>query len=271
MLARQTLLWHARHSVAPTLAQKVPIYYLQYFCRSLISFVLALYILGFPSLHKQYLWTVNVILQKKRIYSMRPATPDIVFAVFPPQILRLNFIFLSAHSLGFDLDKVQISFCLVRNVFSLSASAFVRLKTCSGQQQISNECNNGSGGPQFFWWSPTFTLVHQWRANVNSYLWPKTFHSQSTTPSLQLSVLSLDAFFHSTDKHSNCLGSILKIPQTKDFSFFFKHHRLRDQFIIVSITGETRMIDFCFGLPVTKCETWAKFANFPAGAQCSVS
>ena len=29
------------------------------------------------------------------------------------------------------------------------------------------------------------------------------------------------------------------------------------------------MIDFCFGLRVTKCATWAKCANFPAGAlQC---
>ena len=26
------------------------------------------------------------------------------------------------------------------------------------------------------------------------------------------------------------------------------------------------MIDFCFGMPVTKCATWAKFANFPAAA-----
>ena len=90
---------------------------------------------------------------------MRPATPDIVFAVFPPQILRLNFIFLSAHSLGFDLDKVQISFCLVRNVFLyqhqlLFVSKHARVSSRSQMNAIMGPVvPNFSGGPQLLLWS----------------------------------------------------------------------------------------------------------------------
>ena len=76
----------------PCAKSSYSIYYLQYFCRSWISSVLALYILGFPSLHKEYLWTVNIILQK-RIYSMRPATPDIFFANFPLKFWDLILLF----------------------------------------------------------------------------------------------------------------------------------------------------------------------------------
>ena len=90
---------------------------------------------------------------------MRPATPDIVFAVFPPQILRLNFIFLSAHSLGFDLDKVQISFCLVRNVFLyqhqlLFVSKHARVSSRSQMNAIMGPVvPNFSGGSQLLLWS----------------------------------------------------------------------------------------------------------------------
>ena len=145
-------------------------YYLQYFCRSWISSVLALYILGFPSLHKEYLWTVNIILQK-RIYSMRHATPDIFFAVFPLKFWDLILLFLSAHSLGFDLDKVQISFCLVRNVFLyqhqlLFVSKHARVSSRSQMNAIMGPVvpnfsggPNFCGGPQFFLWSPIFRVV----------------------------------------------------------------------------------------------------------------
>ena len=108
---------------------------------------------------------------------MRPATPDTVFS---PQILRLNFTFLSAHSLGFDLDKVQISFCLVRNVFLYQHQLLFVSKHAwvSSRSQMNAILGlvvpKFSSGPQFFGWSPTFVLVHaslhQWRANVNSYL-----------------------------------------------------------------------------------------------------
>ena len=80
----------------PCAKSSYSIYYLQYFCRSWISSVLSLYILGLPSLYKEYLWTVNIILQK-RIYSMRPATPDTFFAVFPLKFWDLIFLFLCQH------------------------------------------------------------------------------------------------------------------------------------------------------------------------------
>ena len=142
----------------PCAKSSYSIYYLQYFCRSWISSVLALYILGFPSLHKEYLWTVNIIWQK-RIYSMRPATPDIFFAVFPLKFWDLILLFLSAHSLGFDLDKVQISFCLVRNVFLYQHQLLFVSKHAWVSSRSQMNAIMGpvvpifSGGPQLLLWS----------------------------------------------------------------------------------------------------------------------
>ena len=154
MLARQTLLWHARHSVAPTLAQKVPILFTIYNISVEVESLLFLRCIYWDS-QASILKNCKYNFAKKDLFNATRYSRHI-FCSFPFKFWDLILLFLSAHSLGFDLDKVQISFCLVRNVFSLSASAFVRLKTCSGQQQISNECNNGSGGPQFFWWFPIF-------------------------------------------------------------------------------------------------------------------